>query len=73
MLATFDGLKKVKITGLRTYELKTDKTVKTTMLSGHVLYGTLIAYSKCNFLLNVYDQLVPVYRHAVHQFEIRDV
>ena len=49
------------------------KTVKTNMLSGHVLYGTLIAYSKYNFLLNVYDQLVPVYRHTVYQFEIRDV
>ena len=44
--------------------------VKTTLLSGHVFCGTLIAYNTYNLLLDVNTHTVLIYRHAVHQFEV---
>ena len=42
--------------------------VKVTMRNGHVLYGTVVEYNAYNFTMNVNEQLVLLYKHAVYEF-----
>ena len=42
--------------------------IRCVLNSGHVLLGTLIEHNRYNFTMNINDNVVLVYRHAVLQF-----
>ncbi|MDE0317141.1 MAG: hypothetical protein OXM61_19850 [Candidatus Poribacteria bacterium] len=65
-----DPHKRPKIIGKRPMRKLAQKNVKVTLRNGHILYGIPIEYNEYNFTMNVNNQMVLVYRHAVYQFEI---
>lgn len=65
-----DPHERPKIIGKRPMRKLAQKNVKVTLRNGHVLYGIPIEYNEYNFTMNVNNQMVLVYRHAVYQFEI---
>ncbi len=65
-----DPQKRPLIIGKRPMRKLAQKNVKVTLRNGHILYGIPIEYNKYNFTMNVNNQVVLVYRHAVYQFEI---
>ena len=65
-----DPHKRPKIIGKRPMSKLAQKNVKVTFRNGHVLYGIPIEYNEYNFTMNVNNQMLLVYRHAVYQFEI---
>ena len=65
-----DPQKRPKIIGRRPMRKLAQKNVKVTLRNGHILYGIPIEYNEYNFTMNVNNQMVLVYRHAVYQFEI---
>lgn len=65
-----DPQKRPKIIGKRPMSKLAQKNVKVTLRNGHILYGIPIEYNEYNFTMNVNNQMVLVYRHAVYQFEI---
>lgn len=65
-----DPHKRPKIIGRRPMRKLVQKNVKVTLRNGHILYGIPIEYNEYNFTMNVNNQMVLVYRHAVYQFEI---
>ncbi len=62
--------KRPKIIGKRPMRKLAQKNVKVTLRNGYILYGIVIEYNDYNFTMNVNNQMVLVYRHAVYQFEI---
>ena len=46
----------------------TGQPIRCVLNSGHVLLGTLIEYNRYNWTMNINDNVVLVYRHAVLQF-----
>lgn len=65
-----DPRKRKKVRGVRPMRKIAGKKVKVTMRNGHVLYGTPMEYNQFNFTMQVREQLVLVYRHAVYAVEI---
>jgi sRNA-binding regulator protein Hfq len=65
-----DPHERPKIIGKRPMRKLAQKNVKVTLRNGHILYGIPIEYNEYNFTMNVNNQMVLVYRHAVYQFEI---
>ena len=65
-----DPQKRPKIIGRRPMVKLAQKNVKVTLRNGHILYGIPIEYNEYNFTMNVNNQMVLVYRHAVYQYEI---
>lgn len=65
-----DPQKRPKVKGVRPMRKLAQKMVKVTLLSGHVLIGIPIAYNQFNFTMNVNNQLILVYRHAVYKMEV---
>lgn len=65
-----DPHKRPKIIGRRPMSKLAQKNVKVTLRNGHILYGIPIEYTEYNFTMNVNNQMVLVYRHAVYQYEI---
>lgn len=45
-----------------------NQNAKVTMLNGHVLYGTIVEYNAYNFTMEVNNELVLIYKHAVYEF-----
>ena len=64
-----DPQKRPKIIGRRPMRKLVQKNIKVTLRNGHILYGIPIEYNEYNFTMNVNNQMVLVYRHAVYQFE----
>ena len=67
-----DPQRRPRIIGKRPMRKLAQKNVKVTLRNGHVLYGIPVEYNEYNFTMNVNNQMVLVYRHAVYQFEIVD-
>ncbi len=65
-----DPHKRPKIIGKRPMRKLAQKNVKVTLRNGHILYGIPVEYNEYNFTMNVNNQMVLIYRHAIHQFEI---
>ena len=65
-----DPQKRPRIIGKRPMCKLAQKNVKVTLRNGHILYGIPVEYNEYNFTMNVNNQMVLVYRHAVYQFEI---
>ena len=65
-----DPHKRPKIIGKRPMRKLAQKNVKVTFRNGHILYGIPIEYNEYNFTMNVNNQMILVYRHAIYQFEI---
>ncbi len=68
-----DPRKRPKIIGKRPMKKLAQKDIKVTLRNGHILYGIPVEYNEYNFTMNVNNQMVLVYRHAVYQFEIAKV
>ncbi len=68
-----DPHKRPKIIGKRPMRKLVQKNVKVTLRNGHILQGIPIEYNEYNFTMNVNNQMVLVYRHAVYQFEIVNI
>ena len=62
--------KRDRIKGNRPMTKLVEKRIKVTLRSGHVLIGIPVEHNEWNFTLNVNDQIVLVYRHAVYQVEV---
>ena len=45
-----------------------NRDAKVTMLNGHVLYGTVVEYNAYNFIMQVNNERVLIYKHAVYEF-----
>lgn len=45
-----------------------NRSVKVTMLNGHILYGHVVEYNAYNFIMHVNNELVLVYKHGVYEF-----
>lgn len=45
-----------------------NQAAKVTMLNGHVLYGTIVEYNAYNFIMEVNNERVLIYKHAVYEF-----
>ncbi len=62
--------KRPKVIGKRPMGKILQKLVKITLRSGHVFIGIPIEYNQYNFTMNVNNQMILIYRHAVYSMEI---
>lgn len=65
-----DPHKRPKIIGKRPMRKLAQKNVKVIFRNGHILNGIPVEYNEYNFTMNVNNQMILVYRHAIYQFEI---
>lgn len=65
-----DPNRRPRIIGKRPMRKLAQRYVKVTFLNGYILYGIPLEYNDYNFTMNVNDQMILVYRHAIYQFDI---